>query len=379
MNNFLSSPLVVGRPNIGNTELFHQLVEQILERRWLTNYGEVVRELERRLEEFLGARHCIAICNATVGLQIVSHALNVKHEALTPAFTFVATPHSLKWEGVEPVFVDVDPLTHLMDIESVRRNITEKTTAILGVHLWGQACNPEQLSKIADEYGLELYFDAAHAFGCRHGGKFLGNFGRCEVFSFHATKFFNTFEGGAIVTNNDELAEKIRLMINFGFKGLDNVISIGANGKMSEVHAAMGLACLENIDQFLESNRRVYLRYRDQLKNLPGIRLLEYDLDQSNCQYVVIEVDSEITGINRDSLMEALHNQGIFARRYFYPGCHRMKPYSDQYHETNAELSSTEVLCSQVLVLPAGASLSDDQVDFVCKCIESVMKIETFV
>lgn len=370
MSELFKEPMVVGRPNIGNMDLFHQLVEQILEKRWLTNYGDVVKELERQLEKYLGVRHCIAVCNATIGLQVVSHALQIRNDALTPSFTFVATPHSLKWEGINPVFVDVDPITHLVDLDSVRSRITEKTTAIVGVHLWGQACYPKELAQLAEEWGLELYFDAAHAFGCQHQGKFIGNFGRCEVFSFHATKFFNTFEGGAIVTNDDELAEKIRLMINFGFKGMDNVISIGANGKMSEVHAAMGLACLDNLDHFLKANRQVYTQYQKRLEVIPGIRLLDYDLDESNCQYIVIEVEEDEFGMHRDDLMKFLHAENIIARRYFYPGCHRMEPYWSEASGNVPDLKETEKLCQSVLVLPGGASLSADQVDHICDRIQ---------
>ena len=375
MKNSLTSKWAVGRPNVGNTQLFRQLVEKIIERRWFTNYGEVVQELERKLEAYLGVKHCIAVCNATLGLQVVCHALELKGEAVSPAFTFVATPHSLKWEGVQPVFADVDTVTHLLDPDSVRRSITSKTTAILGVHLWGRACHPTTLSAIAEEYGLELYFDAAHAFGCTHHGVKIGSFGRCEVFSFHATKFFNTFEGGAIATNDEALAERIRLMINFGFKGQDKVISLGANGKMSEIHAAMGLACLDQIDRLMQRNQIVYQRYKEHLSNIPGVRFMDYDdVELSNAQYIVIEVNEAETGVSRDQVLMRLHEENIIARRYFYPGCHLMEPYVSELRENPPNLPGTVEISSKILILPGGSSLEEEDVDFICDLFKSALK-----
>ena len=233
-------PLHVGRPNIGSREAFMQYAEEIFDRRWLSNNGPVVQEFERRVAEYHGVKHCISMCNGTVALEIAIRALGMEGEVIVPSYTFVATAHALSWQGITPVFADIDPVTHNLDPEAVRRMITPRTTGIIGVHLWGQAAPVEALQQIADEHGLKLMFDAAHAFGCSRNGRMIGNFGACEVLSFHATKFFNTFEGGAILTNDDDLAEKMRLMRNFGFSGLDNVVHMGTNGKMIEVAAAMG-------------------------------------------------------------------------------------------------------------------------------------------
>jgi dTDP-4-amino-4,6-dideoxygalactose transaminase len=234
-------PLHVGRPNIGGREQFMEYVNTIFENRWLTNRGPFVKQFEEELTNFLGVKHCITICNATIALEIAIRALGMQGEVIVPSFTFIASAHSLQWQEITPVFCDIDPHTHNLDPLCLEKLITPRTTGIMGVHLWGRPCAVNALQEIAGRRNLKLLYDAAHAFGCTDKGKMIGNFGDAEVFSFHATKFFNTFEGGAIATNDDELAARIRLMQNFGFAGFDNVVSMGTNGKMSEVSAAMGL------------------------------------------------------------------------------------------------------------------------------------------
>src|SRR5215216_6976868 len=214
-------PLHVGRPNIGDRERLLERFNDILDRRWLSNGGPCVQELERTIEKLLGVKHCVTMCNATIALDIASRALGLQGEVIIPSFTFIATAHALQWQGVTPVFCDVDPQTHNLDPKRIQELITPRTTGILGVHVWGRPCAVEELTEIAHRHRLKLMYDAAHAFGCSYQGKMVGNFGELEVFSFHATKFFNTFEGGAVVTNNDELAARIRLMTNFGFKNYD--------------------------------------------------------------------------------------------------------------------------------------------------------------
>ena len=211
------------------------------------------------------------MCNATVALEIAIRALGLRGEVIVPSYTFVATAHALQWQEITPLFADMDPGTHNIAPAAIERLITPRTSAIIGVHVWGRACDAEAIEAIGRKHGLEVMYDAAHAFGCSHKGKMVGSFGRCEVFSFHATKFLNTFEGGAVVTNDDALAEKMRLMRNFGFAGYDRVIYLGVNGKMTEVCAAMGLTSLDSIDEIIALNRRNYLAYQEGLRAIPGV------------------------------------------------------------------------------------------------------------
>ncbi|MER3329445.1 MAG: aminotransferase class I/II-fold pyridoxal phosphate-dependent enzyme, partial [Candidatus Kapaibacterium sp.] len=213
-NTEFDSLLHVGRPNIGNREYFLSQVIEVLDNRWLTNSGPKVNEFERKIEEYIGVKHAIAITNGTVALELLIRAAGIKGEVIIPSFTFVACAHAFQWQEIKPVFCDIDPNTHNIDPLEIEKHITPNTTAIMGVHLWGRSCNIEVLEQISKKHNLKLMFDASHAFACSYKGKMIGNFGIGEVFSFHATKFFNTLEGGAIVTNDDELASKIRLMKN---------------------------------------------------------------------------------------------------------------------------------------------------------------------
>ena len=338
-------PLHVGRPNIGNHERFLERARAILERQWLSNNGPVAQEFERAIADFLGVKHCVSMCNGTVALEIAIRALGMQGEVIVPSFTFVATAHALQWQAITPVFADIDPQTHNLDPDSVRRMITPRTSGILGVHLWGRASAVEPLQSIADEFDLKLMFDASHGFGCSHDGRLLGNFGDCEVFSFHATKFFNTFEGGAIVTNDDELAQKMRLMRNFGFVDYDKVIYPGTNGKLTEISAAMGLTNLQELDHFVAVNWRNYELYRKGLSGLRGITLLDYDqAERNNFQYIVALVDDDFR-TTRDELVAILHAENVLARKYFWPGCHNMEPYKSHYPHAGLMLSNTRARC----------------------------------
>ena len=362
-------PVHVGRPNLGNREAFHQYVDDIFDRDWLTNNGPLVQELEQKVAAFHGVKHCIAMANGTIALEIAIRALGLQGEVIVPSYTFVATVHALHWQAITPVFADIDPHTHNLDPEAVRRAITPRTSGIIGVHLWGRAAPVDELSDIAAKHDIELMFDAAHAFGCSYKGKMIGSFGHCEVLSFHATKFFNTFEGGAILTNDDDLAQKTRLMRNFGFAGMDNVIYPGTNGKMSEIAAAMGLVNLESTDDIMRSNFENFTRYCRNLEGLPGVNLMYFDESQrNNFQYVVLELGEEFP-VSRDELIDALHAENVRARRYFWPGAHRMKPYDELYPEADALLPHTRVVAERVVVLPTGPTLSSDAVDVVSTII----------
>ncbi len=368
--------LHVGQPNLGDRQYFMQRVERILDSRWFTNHGECVRELEASLAAYLGVRNVIAVCNATIGLEIAIRALPMSGEVIVPAMTFIATAHALQWQQITPVFCDVDPSTHLLDPVQVERLITDRTTGILGVHVWGQPCHIEALGDIARRHGLHLMFDAAHAFGCSYRGRMIGGFGHAEVFSFHATKFFNSFEGGAITTNDDELAAKIRLMTNFGFAGYDHVVHIGTNGKMCEVAAAMGLASLRSIDTFVAVNRRNHEVYRRQLAEIPGMKLLHYDdVEHCNFQYVVVEYTAVEGGATRDDLVRALWAENVMARKYFWPGCHRMEPYRTLYPRAATRLPFTDMVAEKLLVLPTGTGVSTEDIErltgVLCRLVRS--------
>ncbi|MET0385506.1 MAG: DegT/DnrJ/EryC1/StrS family aminotransferase [Polyangiales bacterium] len=350
-------PLHVGRPNVGNQEQFQKLVGEMFERNWLTNNGPLVQALERRISDYLGVEHCVAMCNGTIALEIAIRALGLQGEVIVPSYTFIATAHALHWQGITPVFADIDPNTHNLDPDAVRSMITPRTTGIIGVHLWGRAAPVEGLQAVADAHGLQLLFDAAHAFGCSHGGRMIGAFGRAEIFSFHATKFFNTFEGGAIVTQDAKLAETMRYMRNFGFEDFDKVVHPGTNGKMVEVCAAMGLANFERLDLVIEANRANLAAYREALSVLPWLRVIEYDArERNNYQYVVVEVSKDAP-LSRDAVVAALVADNVLARKYFWPGCHAMKPFRELFPHAGLLLPHTQQVAERVFILPSGASL----------------------
>jgi dTDP-4-amino-4,6-dideoxygalactose transaminase len=357
----------VGRPNIGNRERLRARIEDMLDRRWLSNDGPYVLELEQRLAELVGVKHCLTVCNGTMGLLLAARAAGLAGEVIVPSFTFVGTVHALQWLGITPVFCDVDPRTHNIDPGKVEELVTPATAGIMGVHLWGRPCDVEALEEIACRRQLKLLFDAAHAFACTHRGKLIGGFGDAEVYSFHATKFLNSFEGGAIATNDDELAETARLLRNFGFVGYDEVASLGINGRMNEVCAAMGLTSLESLEEFVSVNLRNYRIYEEELATVPGIRLIDYDeAERNNYQYVVLEVDASVAGVTRDELVDRLWAEGVLARRYFHPGCHRMEPYRSLFPDAGRRLPETEQLTERVLCLPTGTAVEPEDVRWIC-------------
>ncbi|MBS0575395.1 MAG: aminotransferase class I/II-fold pyridoxal phosphate-dependent enzyme [Proteobacteria bacterium] len=357
-----AEPIHVGRPNIGDRAAFLRRVETIVDSHWLTNHGPTVGEFEQAIAAYLGVRHCIAMCNGTIALEIAIRALGLHGEVIVPSWTFVATAHALYWQGITPVFADIDPQTHNLDPDAVRRMITPRTTGIIGVHLWGRSAPIEPLQAIADEHGLKLLFDAAHAFGSTHNGRRIGSFGTCEVLSFHATKAFNSMEGGAVVTDDDELAEATRLMRNFGFKGYDNVIHPGTNGKMIEVCAAMGLANLGSFESVVASNRRNHAAYVEALAGIRDISVMAYDPAESNSHhYIVLEIGDAFPA-TRDELAAALQAENILVRKYFWPGCHGMQPYRDLFPHARLMLPHTIDIASRVVVLPNGTTLADDAI-----------------
>lgn len=337
-----------------------QRAGEMFDRGWLTNNGPLVQELEHRLCKHLDVKNCVAMCNGTIALEIAVRALGMSGEVIVPSWTFVATAHSLFWQGITPVFADIDPGTHNLDPAAVRRMITPRTSGIIGVHLWGRPAPVAELKAIADEHRLQLMFDASHAFGCSHLGRCIGAFGRAEVFSFHATKCFHTFEGGAVTTNDDELAEKMRLMRNFGFAHFDKVIHPGTNGKMSEVCAAMGLANLDSIEDVVAANRHCQDVYRAAFSDIPDVELIRYsEIERNNFHYVVAELGDGFPS-NRDEVVSTLHAENILARKYFWPGCHRMQPYADLFPHAGVMLPMTARVAERVIVMPSGLTLPEE-------------------
>ncbi len=366
--------LHVGRPNMGNRQRFFERVNDILDRRWLTNDGHCVQEFEHQIAHLIGVKHCIATCNGTVALQIATRAAGLTGDVIVPSMTFIATAHALQWQGMTPVFCDIDAKSHNLDPSRVEELITFRTSGIIGVHLWGRSCDVEALAEIARRWSLKLIFDAAHAFGSSHRGTMIGNFGDAEVLSFHATKLVHAFEGGAVVTNDDALAAKARLMRNFGFSGPDSVITIGTNGKMNEISAAMGLTSLESMDRFISTNYRNYKQYQRELAGIPGVDLVTYDESgKCNYQYIVLEINELETRLSRDHLVDILRAENVRARRYFYPGCHRLEPYCSS-SPSGLYLPVTEKVLQRVLCLPTGTGIKPAEVSQICQIIRWVIE-----
>ena len=366
--------LLVGRPNLGHREKFLERVSDILDRRWFSNEGPLLREFEQHIANRLSIKNAIAVCNATAGIEIACHALGLKGEVILPSYTFIATAHALQWQGITPVFCDIDPKNHNIEPGKIERLITKRTTGIIGVHVWGRACDTDAIETLGAKHGLKVMYDASHAFGCSHKRQMIGAFGECEVFSFHATKFINCLEGGVVTTNNDQLAHQIRMMTNFGFTGYDRVEYLGINGKMNEISAAMGLTNLEAMEEIIAVNKRNYLAYCHELESQPGISVISYDTyEQNNYQYVVLEVNPDVCPCNRDEIVQALHAENVIARKYFWPGCHRMEPYRILYPHASRCLPQTERVAANVIVLPTGQQMNPKKIRMVAKIIKVLL------
>jgi dTDP-4-amino-4,6-dideoxygalactose transaminase len=369
------SVLHVGRPNVGSRERLLARLNDMLDRRWFSNDGPFVQEFEAKVASIAQTRHCVAMCNATVALEIAVRALEMTEEVIVPSYTFIATAHALQWQEITPVFADIDPATCNVDPRSVERVISSKTSGILGVHLWGRACDTEAIDRIGREYGLKVMYDAAHALACSRQGTMVGSFGECEIFSFHATKFINAFEGGAIVTNNGDLASRLKFMRNFGFSGYDKVSYLGVNGKMTEACAAMGLTSLESLDEIVEVNKANYEAFERYLAGMQGVSLIRYDKQESNnYQYIVLEIDPEVAPLNRDEVVAVFHAENVLARKYFWPGCHRMEPYRSLQPNADLLLPNTERVASRICLLPTGQAVDAGMIASMAEILETAFQ-----
>lgn len=366
-------PLHVGEPNFGDPGAFLRRFDHILSSRRFTNDGPLAQDLESRIAELTSARHAVATCSATVALQLLARALDLRGEVVMPSFTFVGTAHAFAWLGLRPVFCDVEPRTHGVEPGSMDAAIGPECSAVVAVHTWGIPSDISALEHLAGRRGLPLIFDAAHALGCENDGLKIGQFGTAEVFSLHATKIVSSFEGGMVTTNDGELATRLRLLRNFGFTGYDRVEAIGTNAKLSELHAAAGLTTLEMLPALMERNRSRFEQYRALSKSIPGLRMLDVNLrGASNHQYIVCELGAEAARVSRDALVQALHAEGIYARRYFHPGCHRMPPYAGA--SSPVPLLVTEAISERVIVLPNGPSVSEEAIRAVMEIIALVVE-----
>jgi len=368
-----SEPRIVGRPNMPDRSELLRRIESVLDSGWLSNGGPMVSEFERQVAQRLNVKHVIAVCNGTVALQVMAKAFGLKGEVIVPSMTFIATPHAMQWIGLTPVFADVTSIDHTLDPDTVELCISPQTSAILAVHLWGNPCHVEQLQCIADRHGLKLLFDASHAFGCEYDGQPIGNFGLAEAFSFHATKVMHAAEGGAIVTNDDGIAERCRLLRNFGISDFTRIDSAGTNAKMNELCAATGLTSLDTIDAVLEHNKANMNTYREVLNAIPGLHLAITPASaQRNYQYVVVCVDECEFGLSRDDLLMVLRPEGVMARSYFSPGCHNAEPYAGLPIHQPVPMPVTEGLLKEVMQLPTGPTVTQSDIQRIGHLLNAV-------
>jgi dTDP-4-amino-4,6-dideoxygalactose transaminase len=358
-------PIYVTQPQLPMLEEFIPYLENIWESKILTNNGPYHQQLERALCDYLGAKHISLMANGTLGLVTALQTLRVTGEVITTPYSFVATAHSLLWNAIKPVFVDIDPITLNLDPDKIEAAVTPQTTAILPVHCYGHPCNVDRIQKVADNYGLKVIYDAAHAFGVQdHGGSVL-NHGDLSVLSFHATKVFTTFEGGAIVCPDAKTKQRVDHLKNFGFVDETIVVAAGINGKMSEFNAALGLLQLKGIDEALQKRKAIDARYREGLAGVQGIHCLSDAGEKvANYAYFPILVRPEYP-LNREALYQKLRKNGIHARRYFYPLISDFPMYRGLPSAAQSNLPVASKAASEVICLPIYPALSTGQVDSV--------------
>jgi len=359
------APIFVTQPTLPPLAEFTPYLEQIWASKQLTNNGPFHQQFEQALCDYLGVKHVALFTNGTIALITALQTLRITGEVITTPYSFVATAHSLLWNGIKPVFVDIDPLTLNLDPGKIEAAITPQTTAIMPVHCYGHPCAVDRIEKIADNYGLKVIYDAAHAFAVRLRGDSILIHGDLSVLSFHATKVFNTFEGGAIVCQDTKTKQRIDHLKNFGFVDEVTVVAPGINGKMSEINAAFGLLQLHGIDAALERRQAIDTRYRAALSNSAGIECLAIGGEErSNYAYFPILVKPGYP-LSRNMLFEKLNQAGVHARRYFYPLISNFPMYRGMPSAADANLPVARAVAEQVICLPIYPALTDAQVDYV--------------
>lgn len=362
--------ITVTSPLLPNLDDFNELLKDIWSRKWVTNNGEYHKQLEAALCEYLKVSYVSLFTNGTLPLITALQALNISGEVITTPYSFVATTHALWWNGIKPVFVDVEPDTGNIDPAKIESAITKRTTAIMPVHVYGTPCKMKEIQEIADKYGLRVIYDAAHAFGVDVNGESVLNAGDISTLSFHATKVYNTIEGGAMVMHDAETKKRIDYLKNFGFQNEVEVVAPGINGKMDEVRSAIGLLNLRQVDKAIECRRKVAQRYRELLRDVPGITLWkEIPGVRHNYSYFPILINEQEYGMSRDALYAKMREQNVLGRRYFYPLISSFATYRGLESARPEKLPVATDMANRVICLPMHHELSDDDVNRVLDCI----------
>lgn len=374
-NPMFSDALPVGQLYFPSWERYRAAMQGIFDRRYYTNQGPLVDELEERLQNYLNVPNVICVTNATIGLMMAAEAMDLGGKVILPSFTFIASAQSLSWCGIEPLFCDVDSQTHQIDTDRLQSLLDEDVQGIMAVNLWGGTCDIGALESFAKQNDLRLYFDSAHAFGCETRGRMVGGFGSLEVFSFHATKVLSATEGGCLCTDDDDLAARLRNIRSSYGAGRPVSVVKTSNGRMSEAQAAVALMSLDDFPMNRRNNEMLYHRYASNLKEVSGIKIVKpADVSVSNYQYAVFEVDEEEFGMSRDALLGILKSENINARRYFYPGVHRHVEFRGVPSANPEQLPVTEKLCGSCMQLPIGALTDLDTVDRICGLVSDIGK-----
>lgn len=368
MNNIIT----VTSPLLPDLTEFEKYLEDIWQKKWITNNGQYHKQLEASLTEYLKVPYISLFTNGTLPLITALQALRITGEVITTPYSFVATTHALWWNGIKPVFVDIEPETGNIDPSKIEAAITPKTTAIMPVHVYGNPCETKEIQDIADKYGLKVIYDAAHAFGVEVDGKSILNEGDISTLSFHATKVFNTIEGGAMVMHDEKTKKRIDYLKNFGFAGETEVIAPGINSKMDEIRAAYGLINLKQVDKAIESRHQTAIKYRNALRNVEGITFFD-DIPEvkHNYSYFPIFIDSKKYGISRDELYAKMKSRDIYGRRYFYPLISEFSTYRGLESAKAENLPVAHKMAESVICLPMYAGMSEEDVERV---IESIIE-----
>lgn len=362
--------ITVTSPLLPDLDEFHELLKKIWESKWITNNGQFHQQLEKALSEYLGVEYLSLFTNGTLPLITALQAMHVTGEVITTPYSFVATTHALWWNGIKPVFVDIDPTNCGIDPEKIEAAITPKTTAIMPVHCYGKPCDTERIQAIADKYGLKVIYDAAHAFGVEVNGESVLKKGDMSTLSFHATKVYNTAEGGALVVKDAETKKRVDYLKNFGFAGETEVVAPGINSKMDEVRAAYGLLNLRQVNDAIEKRHQVAVRYREALRNVKGIRFFD-DMPgvRHNYSYFPIFVNAEEYGMTRDELYFKMKEQGVYGRRYFYPLISTFSTYKGLPSAAVENLPVATRVANEVICLPMHHGLCDMDLDRIIHLI----------